>query len=76
MTTGIPVWVIMWLQVYTWVEVLDRCLPVLVPGWLGLPLSPTRFMLSTLLSVLGIGAPAHRHTCSVCSAPAPALLLH
>jgi hypothetical protein len=50
----VPVWVIVWLQVYAWVEVLDRCL-ALVPGWLDLPLSPTRFLLSTLLSTLGIG---------------------
>ena len=47
-------WVIIWLQVYAWVEVLDRCL-ALVPGWLDLPISPTRFLLSTLLSTLGIG---------------------
>ncbi len=58
---SVPTWVIIWLQVYAWVEMLDRCLSP-VPGWLDLPLSPTRFLLSTLLSTLGIGEYTAEHT--------------
>jgi hypothetical protein len=61
-----PMWVVIWLQVYGWVELLDRAM-VLVPGWLDLPLTPTRFLLSTLLSTLGIGT---RGTSARASAPA------
>ena len=51
----VPMWVVIWVQVYLWVELLDRLLPAIVPGWLDLPLSPTRFLISTLLSTLGLG---------------------
>eukprot|EP01046_Picozoa_sp_COSAG06_P039120 COSAG06_NODE_4585_length_4125_cov_57.362146_4_plen_81_part_00 len=65
-----PMWVVIWLQVYGWVELLDRAM-VLVPGWLDLPLTPTRFLLSTLLSTLGIGKyAAPWRLCACITAPA------